>query len=258
MIKSWVVFLIGVFLACAWPVRAGEVTVSSGVGLRDAVTAISERYRILHPEVTVRFNFAASGPLAKQIEAGAPVDIFLAAHSKWMDYLVSRNKVKGETVRIFAGNGLVVAGPKHLSILSLTDLTGLNLIAIGMPGSVPVGDYAVESFRKVGIYDTLVSGKKLVMARDVRQALTYADWSETDVAVVYRTDVRQAEHAVVLYCIPDSYHERILYTMALTLAGEVNAEARAFYDYLGGGDAKAIIMSQGFDVSSTGAHLPAE
>jgi molybdate transport system substrate-binding protein len=257
-LKSLRIFLIGCFLAFASSAHAGDIHVSAGVGLRDMVTAICDAYKVAHPEVNIRFNFAAAGPLAKQIEAGAPADIVIPAHTKWMNYLVARNKVNGKTVRIFAGNGLVVAGLGKKKLGSLNDLTAMNRIAIGTPGSVPVGDYAVQSFKAAGIYENLVSHNKLVMASDVRQALIYADRGEADVAVVCITDVMRAERAGTLYTIPDSFHEKIVYTIGLTLTGDKNTDARSLYDHIASDDATKIIVSQGFDVSSRGARVPSD
>lgn len=253
--KSYTIIFISCFITWETYAYAGTIDVSAGVGLRDVVTAICEAYKAVHPEVTIRFNFAAAGPLARQIAAGAPADIVIPAHTKWMNYLVSCGKVDGGTVRIFAGNVLVVAGLGNKKLSSLKDLTAMNRIAIGTPGSVPVGDYAVQSFKAVGIHHSLVSGNKLVMAKDVRQALTYADRGEADAAVVCRTDLLRAERAVLLYTIADGFHEKIVYTVGLTLSGDKNKDARSLYDFIGSRAATKIIVSQGFDVSSRGDRI---
>jgi len=255
-LKSFRILLIICSLAFASYGHAGDIHISAGVGLRDVVTAICDAYKVDHPKVNIRFNFAAAGPLAKQIEAGAPSDIVIPAHTKWMAYLVSRGKVEKDTVRIFAGNVLVVAGLGKMKMGSLKDLTAMDRIAIGMPGSVPVGDYAVQSFKAAGIYDSLVKGNKLVMAQDVRQALIYADRGEADAAVVCMTDVMRAEQAGTLYTIPDSFHEKIVYTVGLTLTGDKNKEARSLYDFILSSEATKNTVAQGFDVSLRGSRVP--
>lgn len=250
--KSYTMFFISCFITWAASAGADSIDVSAGVGLRDVVTAICDAYKAANPGVTIRCNFAAAGPLARQIEAGAPVDIVILAHTKWMNHLVSCGKVNGGTVRIFAGNVLVVAGLGKKQLSSLKGITAMNRIAIGTPGSVPVGDYAVQAFKAAGIYESLVSGNKLVMAKDVRQALTYADRGEAEAAVVCRTDVLRAEKAGLLYTIADSTHEKIVYTLGLSLSGDKNKDARSLYDFILGGEATKIIASQGFDVSLKG------
>ena len=255
ILKTFRFFFISCFLAFAASVHAENIDVSAGVGLRDVVTAICDTYKASHPAVNIRYNFAAAGPLAKQIEAGIPSDIVIPAHTKWMDYLVSRGKVEKATVRIFAGNVLVVAGLGKKKMASLKDLMAMDHIAIGMPGSVPVGDYAVQSFKAAGIYDSLVKSNKLVMAKDVRQALIYADRGEADAAVVCITDIMRAERAVTLYTIPDSFHEKIVYTVGLTLTGVKNKDAHSLYDFILSSEATKNIVAQGFDVSSRGSRI---
>ena len=218
---------------------AAEVRLSAAASLTEAIKEIGGAFVRENPEMNLQTNFGASGALAKQIVAGAPADLFISADNRWLDYLVKEGKVSPATVR-------VLAGPAANAIAGLADLPRLARIAMGSPGSVPAGQYAEQAMRAAGVYEKLQAEKKLVMAQDVRQALLYADRGEVDAAFVYRTDALLAKKAVILYTVPADMHDPISYPLALTVDGEKNAAARAFYDYLAGPAARGILAKYGF------------
>ncbi len=129
---------------------------------------------------------------------------------------------------------------------SLDDLVKLDRVAIGSPMSVPAGEYAMEALRKAQIDKQLE--KKLVMARDVRECLTYAERGEADAAFVYRTDALLAKHAVILFSVPQKLYSRIVCMMALTASGEANYDAAKLYSFLQSEEAKEIIVKYGFEI----------
>ena len=192
-------------------------------------------------------NFASSGSLAKQIEQGAPTDIFVSANPKWMKYLVEKELVAPGTERILAFNQLVFVGARNKTDLSLAGLTDLELIALGTPQSVPAGQYAKQAMEQAGIYAPLEQANKLVMAKDVRQALIYADRGEVDGAFVYKTDALLARNAKILFVVPESYYDRVSYPIALTREGAENDMAKAFYEYINSPEGKAILAKYGFE-----------
>ena len=112
---------------------------------------------------------------------------------------------------------------------------------------------AAQAMRAAGVYDKLAEAKKLVMAKDVRQALLYADRGEVDGAFVYRTDALLAQHAVILYAVPADLHDPIIYPVGLTVSGEQNSEARAYYDFLASPAALKILEKYGFTPPAEGA-----
>ena len=121
----------------------------------------------------------------------------------------------------------------------------LNKIAIGSPKSVPAGEYAMQAFKKAGLEKQLES--KLVMARDVRECLLYADRGEVDGAFVYKTDAEQmARNVKVLFVVPQEHYPRVTYPMGLTVAGCKKAEAAAFFKFLQSAEAKAVLTKHGF------------
>ena len=157
-------------------------------------------------------NYGASGALAKQIENGAPADIFISANLEWMDYLKNKKLADAASIGTFAYNTLVFAGAAGKAS-SMQDLLKLERIAIGSPKSVPAGEYAMEAFKKAGLDKQL--GKKLVMAKDVRECLMYAERGEVDGAFVYKTDALQAKQAKILFTVPQELYPRVTYPMAL-------------------------------------------
>ena len=233
-------------LLFAAPVRAAEVRISAAASMTDAIDAVCAAYRTEHPQVSFANNFAASGTLARQIAAGAPVDLFISANPKWMKYLVGQKIVPATQVRTFAFNTLVFVGVPAHPVHDMKDLTALDRIAIGSPKSVPAGQYARQALTHAGLYEQLLKANKLVMAKDVRQALVYADRGEVDGAFVYRTDALLARHATIQFTVPQKLYPRVNYPLALTAEGAKNPAATAFLTYLRGPEAGKILKRYGF------------
>ncbi|GFO70841.1 molybdate ABC transporter substrate-binding protein [Geomonas limicola] len=228
---------------CETPVLAGEVHLSVAASLKEVINELSDSYTRSHPGARFLKNYGASGQLAKQIESGAPADIFISANVEWVDYLKGKKLVEPSSVATFTFNTLVFAGqPGKAS--SLRDLTRLNRIAIGSPKSVPAGEYAVQALKKVGLEKQLE--KKLIMARDVRECLMYAERGEVDGGFVYRTDALQARQARILFTVPQDLYPKIIYPMALTGPGAKNPDAAGFFAFLHGNEAKAVLAKYGF------------
>lgn len=237
------------FVVTVW---AQPVNLSVAASMTDAFKEIMTGFSAVHPGVRLRPNFASSGSLAKQIEQGAPADIYVSANPKWMNYLLEKKMIAPGTDRIFAYNKLVFVGEKKSAGVSLAGLVRLDRIALGSPRSVPAGQYARQAMDRAGIYAVLEQAKKLVMAKDVRQALLYADRGEVDGAFVYRTDALLAVDAKVLFTVPDELYDRVSYPIAMTIPGAQKAMATAFYDYMGSPEAIAILGKYGFEPNRHG------
>ena len=175
-------------------VSAQELTVSAAVSMKEAVEEIGRLFAATRQGATIRYNLGASGDLQKQIEAGAPVDVFVSAASRQMDELETKRLIVSATRRAFARNVLVAIAPSD-SALDLSRPTALTeprvtRIAIGSPKTVPVGQYAEESLRALGLWERVQP--KLVHAENVRQVLDYVARGEVEVGFVYATDVTVA------------------------------------------------------------------
>ena len=225
---------------------AAEVRLSVAASMTDAAKELVATYQQQVGPVTLLPNFASSGALAKQIAQGAPADIFISANPKWMQFLVEEQRVPADQVRTFAYNALVFIGDKALTVTSLADLVKLQRIAIGSPGSVPAGQYAVQALQAAGLYEQVPG--KLVMAQNVRQALMYADRGETDGAFVYRTDALLARNAIILLEVPQVLYDEVTYPVGLTTEGIRNPAAVAFFDFLKSATAAGILRKHGFIV----------
>ena len=225
-------------------VSAGEINLSIAASLKEVINELSDSFAKQNAGVKFLKNYGASGALAKQIENGAPADVFISANLEWMDYLKNKKLVEISSIGTFTYNALVFVGPADKKVSGMQDLVKLEKIAIGSPKSVPAGEYAMAAMKKAGIDKQLE--KKLVMARDVRDCLMYAERDEVDGSFVYRTDAMQAKQAKILFTVPQDLYPRVVYPMALTTAGAKSKDAAAFFKYLQSSNARAVLGKYGF------------
>jgi len=235
--------LLLVFPSTLW---AGELRLSVAGSMIDVIKEVGAAFSDHYQATRLLPNFASSGALAKQLAAGAPADIYISANPKWMGYLVAQGIIPAATVETLAYNRLVLVGRPTVQVREMNDLTQLSLIALGSPKSVPAGRYAEQAMAKAGLYEPLLTEGKLIMTKDVRQALLYADRGEVDVAFVYATDAPLANKAKILFEVPQELYSRVTYPMALTVAGADKEEAQAFLDFLHSAAAKVIFERHGF------------
>ncbi|MBC16928.1 MAG: molybdate ABC transporter substrate-binding protein [Desulfovibrio sp.] len=178
--------------------HARELIVSAAASLTDAFSDIEPAFEAQHPGVNVIMNFASSGALYRQIQQGAPVDVYASANPKWMKKAVSKGFADESAVVVFARNSLVLATPKDnpANVTSVDDLkeNGVQSIGIGTPETVPAGQYAKEALDTMKLYDALTT--KMIYAESVRQVLDYLSRGEVDCGFVYRTDAVKADDTV--------------------------------------------------------------
>ncbi|MBB4638328.1 molybdate ABC transporter substrate-binding protein [Longimicrobium terrae] len=226
------------------------VSVSAAASLREAFTAAEKEYEAAHPDIDIRVNFGASGALQRQIEQGAPVDVFASAAEKPMDALESRGLIDPRSRRRLAGNELVLIVPTVANSAGVRGFADLSLprvrrVALGVPASVPAGEYADQVLRTLGIRDSVQ--KKAVLGQDVRAVLAYVASGEADAGVVYRTDVAAAGNRVrIVASAPAGSHSPITYPIAVTTQAADAAAARAFAGFLLGPRGREILRAHGF------------
>ncbi len=246
MVKS-LLFVFVILMLFAIPAHAGDVNLSGAASLKDVVSELENIFAKNNPGVTFQNNFGASGAVAKQIENGAPADLFFSANLQWMDYLKGKKFMDDKNIRTFAFNTLVFVGKPDLKVKTMRDVAKLDKIAIGSPKSVPAGEYAVQAFKKAGIDKQLEN--KLVMAKDVRACLMYADSGEVSGAFVYKTDAElMAKNVKILFTVPQDLYPRVTYPVGLTTAGSKKPEAVAFYKFLQSPEAEKVLVKYGFAV----------
>ena len=201
---------------------------------------------------TVRISYAASSALARQIEQGAPADVFLSADLDWMDYLQQRKLIDASTRRNLLGNTLVLVAPAASNpapvklepgVDLLPRLGGKGRIALGLTGSVPAGKYAKASFVSLGIWKSLEP--RVAEAESVRAALMLVARSEAPLGVVYGSDARAEPKVRVVAVFPKETHAPIVYPVA-RVAASTNPGAAAFVRWLASPAASKIFRARGF------------
>jgi molybdate transport system substrate-binding protein len=230
------------------PAPAGSnLTVSGAISLKDALDEIAKLYKAEQPGMAVSFNLGGSGTLQRQIEQGAPVDIFISASPKEMDSLESKGLLLPDTRRNLVRNSVVLIVPAgSAGISSFQDLTkpAVKVIAIGEPQTVPAGKYAQEVLTHFGLYDQLKP--KLVLAKDVRQVLTYVETGNADAGIVYATDAKTSSKISVVATAPADSHEPVIYPGAVIKNSANPAAAKDFLEFLAGAKARDVFQKYGF------------
>lgn len=203
---------------------------------------------------TVSIAYASSATLAKQIEQGAPADIFISADLKWMDYLEKSKLIRAGTRKNLFGNKLVLIEPgdadSKLEIANGFDLAGAagdGKIAVCMIVSCPAGIYAKEALESLGVFAGVEP--KLAQADNVRNALTLVSRGEAKFGIVYATDAKADPKVKLAGTFPASSHSPIVYPAALT-AASANPDAALFLTYLTSQPATKIFLDQGFEILS--------
>ena len=222
-----------------------EIVVSAASSLTDVLGQVGRAYEAIYPDRVV-LNLGASNTLARQITAGAPVDLFISADEAQMD--VVRGQVIPGTRAILLANQLVVAVPadRPPSIRGPRDLLAPSIrrIAIGDPAAVPAGVYAWRYLQRSGVADAL--RPKLVPTTSVRLALAAVESGAVDAGIVFKTDLATTRRATLSYAIPTADTPAIRYPAALIVNGGNREGARRFLAYLNSAAAAAIFRSAGF------------
>jgi molybdate transport system substrate-binding protein len=235
-------------LTSALTLRAAEVTVFAAASLTDSLQQIAANYEKSSGDKII-FNFAASGPLARQIQAGAPADIFISADEARADALAAKGLLVNESRRSLLGNVLViVAPPENTTIHGPADLTNaaVQRIALGELKTVPCGTYAKEYFTKLGLWPAVEP--KSVPCESVRAVLATVETGNVDAGVVYKTDAAISKKVKVAYEVPLADGPKITYPTALVKGSPEPAAAQKFLAYLASADSARVFRSFGFIV----------
>ena len=229
------------------PSSVNELIVSAAVSLKDAfneIAALNEKRN----GTKTHFNFGASGALQKQIESGAPADVFASAGAKQMDDLAAKGFIVPATRMDFARNALVLIVPsKGTGIGSFSDLTNpaAKKIAVGNPKTVPAGQYTDQTLNRLKLLPQIQA--KLIFAEDVRQVLDYVVRDEVEAGVVYSSDALSAgDNVKVVARAADDSHDPILYPIAIVKESKQQEVARKFIDLVLSAEGQAILTKHGF------------
>ncbi len=245
--------LSGLALLLLWPWTVTAQTVFAAASLAPVLEALAAH------EKSVYLSFAGSSTLAKQIEAGAPADIYFSANSDWMDYLQTRGLIESDTRIDLLGNALVLIAYEGESFPVRVDknfdfaaaFTGR--LALGDPAHVPAGLYAREALENLGWWPGLK--KRIAPAPDVRAALVYVERGECTAGLIYATDIAHSDRIDTLATVPDSLHQPIVYPIA-AVKGRADKKTRELLAFLQSDLAIDLYRKYGFTVLKTYAAQP--
>jgi molybdate transport system substrate-binding protein len=249
LVKRLAILTVILLLSLVAVVDAQEVTLSVAISMKEAVEEVGRGFMAARPDVTLRYNFGSSGELQKQIEAGAPVDLFISAAQRQMDELQAKGLIVVASRRIFARNVLTVITPadSKVPITKPADLLDARVtrIVVGNPRTVPAGQYSEETLRAVGLWDRLQP--KLVLSENVRQALEYVARGEVDAGFVYTTDAAtRAKDLKEAFRPAEDTYRPIVYPVAVVAGARHARIAQAFLDLLVSREGQSVLGRLGF------------
>jgi molybdate transport system substrate-binding protein len=249
-VRSWLTLLLAATLGLAVQTGAlraqsNNLTIFAAANGLDAAVASYEK----ETGRRVGVSYASSSALAKQIEQGAPADLFLSADLDWMNYLQERNLIRPETRRNLLGNRLVLIAPKgeakalDLTSESVARALGGGRFAIANVAAVPAGKYGKAALEHFGLWPELAG--KLAQAENVRAALAFVSRGEAPLGLVYETDAKADPNVAIVARFPETSHPPIVYPVAVT-ATSANPNALSFLDALQRPDSTALFAREGF------------
>lgn len=226
---------------------SADITVSAAASLKEAFEVMAADYEKQYPQDKIKLNTAASGVLLRQIESGAPVDVFASADEATMNVAAQKNLLQNNTRKTFARNHLVLITPKKSSvrIQQLADLQQADVkrIALGKPQSVPAGAYSKSALEKAGLFNTL--NAKYVYTQNVRQALDYVVRGEVEAGFVYQTDAQLKQFAVhIVRQVPTP--TPVTYPIAMLSGSQHKTEAQRFIQYVLSPEGQRVLARYGF------------
>jgi molybdate transport system substrate-binding protein len=243
-----VVFAFVVLLAS--PVMAQEtLTVFAAASMKNALDDVTTAFTKA-TGIKVTASYAASSALAKQLENGAPADVFVSADLKWMDYVAEKKAIKPETRVNLLGNKIVLIAGKDSKLGNVTigqgfdiaKLAGDGRIAVADTKAVPAGLYAKEALEKLGAWKA--AEPKLAQAENVRATLAYVARGETPIGIVYETDAKVEPNVKIIGTFPEGSHQPVTYPVAATVNAKANTAK--YLNFLRTGAAKAVFEKYGF------------
>lgn len=241
--------LAAALIALAPAAHADEITIFAAASLKDALDGVAAQWQESHPGDTVVISYAGSSQLAKQIQQGAPADLFISASSEWMDAVEKSGDIDAATRKDLLGNTLVLVGtgtPAAAPVTDLPALLGEHKLAMALVDSVPAGQYGKQALEHLGLWSKVES--HVAQADNVRAALKLVATAEAPLGIVYGSDAVAEKGVGVIATFPEDSHDKITYPAAVTKSADT-PQAAAFLDSLTQEPAKSIFESQGFTVT---------
>lgn len=236
----------------AKPAEPIEINISAALGLKDALQDIQKEYEAANPQMKLVFNLGPAGVLQKQIEQGVPADLFISASVKQVDELQRKNLIVPTTRRTLVSDKLVLVVPKDskLSIDSFRELINVAKFGMGEPGTVPAGQYAVESLKNIGIWEAVKD--KAVQAKDVRTIIAHVETGNVDAGIAFSTVAALSDKVKVVAVAPEGSHMPVAFPAVVLANAKHSKEAEAVLQYLCSEQSAAIFRKYGFTFVGSG------
>ncbi|MEY4921394.1 MAG: molybdate transporter, periplasmic molybdate-binding protein [Pseudomonadota bacterium] len=249
-LSQWAASAVLLVVFSSSAIAAGNVTIFAAASLTNALQDIAAQYQ-KEKQVDVVASYASSSTLARQIEQGAPADLFISASQQWMDYAIDKQQIVANTRYTLLGNTLVLIAPQNSKIDSVvidkkTDWKKLldgGRLAVGDPDHVPAGIYAKESLEHLDAWAVLAP--EMARANNVRSAMALVERAEAPLGIVYGSDAIASNKVKVVGTFSEASHKPIEYPMAI-IKGHENQTVNDFYDYLKSPQATEIFKIYGF------------
>jgi molybdate transport system substrate-binding protein len=241
--------LAAALIALAPAAHADEITIFAAASLKDALDGIAAKWQDSHKGDSLAISYAGSSQLAKQIQQGAPADLFISASSEWMDAVQKSGDIDASSRKDLLGNTLVLVGtgtPAAAPVTELPALLGDGKLAMALVDSVPAGQYGKQALEHLGLW-AKVEGN-VAQAENVRAALKLVASGEAPLGIVYGSDAVAEKGVGVIATFPEDSHDKITYPAAVTKSADT-PQAAAFLDSLSQEPARSIFESQGFTVT---------
>ncbi|MDN4492716.1 molybdate ABC transporter substrate-binding protein [Ureibacillus aquaedulcis] len=226
--------------------NSGVLTISAASSLQDVLEEMAAEFNNKPSNLAIQYNFGATGSLVKQIEQGAPVDLFISASREKFDELSTKGFIQESAA--FISNELVLVttsnGKQHLENLDDLKSSEVEKISIGTPSTVPAGSYAEQSLKYFDLWSTIEG--KLVYAKDVRQVLTYVETGNVQAGFVYKTDAINSDKVKIAVTLDEDSHDSITYPIGIIQNTDSPTAAKQFYDFLQSDEGKEIWAKYGF------------
>lgn len=224
------------------------LTVSAAISLKEALESITPSFEQAYPNIQLTYNFASSGTLQRQIEQGAPVDLYFSASDQQMDALETAQRLRPNSRQTIVTNSLTLITPKastvQITTLSMLADPAIKTIAMGEFRSVPLGQYTHETLANQQLLASLQP--KLVLGNNAQSVLAMVETGNADAGIVYTTDAMRSDQTQTLLQIPENFHSTIAYPIAVLATSQHPSEAQQFIRFLTQSDAQDIFIQLGF------------
>ena len=251
LIKRWLFIFCFISVGLLEAETLEKIIVFSAASTTNAVSQIGELYSTIK-KVKIVTSFAASSTLAKQIENGAPADIYISANPNWMEYLEKKGLIEAGTRFDLLTNRIVLIAPVESSLdikisksLDLSAFLGDGRLSMGDPDHTPCGIYSKKALESLGLWNDISA--KVIRAKDVRSALYFVEQNEAPLGIVYATDAKISKRVKILDTFPENLHPPVLF-QAGVVKHRISGPVEDFIVFLKSADSKNVFSAYGFTV----------